>query len=272
MSPSARTKQGAVRQHGHLTALLTITCQLHTHCSTAEWSFNSVSAVTGWCLDGWEACFCSLSVWQSLRLFVIIWNIQRKSWFCCFILTHQFVEFSLWHGAEGIVGGSKEGQRPLLVQQLCHTCCLDGSNQETETESRCVCFLHVCWIEGWDIFTSSSYSDTVNVRVQCSPPVCLYLLNAPCVHQPACVFGGCVQWVSADWSMCAPSHPMEVICMFCASHEIQPNEPLLPVHMSDLVTLHIVTHCQWRVGTECFMYQLSRPPQVEPQQGSCDHL
>ncbi len=70
MSPSTRTKQGAVRQHGRLTALLTITCQLHTHCSTAEWSFNSVSAVTGWCLDGWEACFCSLSVWQSLRLFV----------------------------------------------------------------------------------------------------------------------------------------------------------------------------------------------------------
>lgn len=47
------------------------------------------------------------------------------------MLTHQFVEFPLWHGSESFVGWSKhsEGTRP--VQVLHETCRLDCSHQRT---------------------------------------------------------------------------------------------------------------------------------------------
>lgn len=48
-------------------------------------------------------------------------------------LTHQLAELSRRQRVEGIVGGSEESERPLLVQQLCHSRCLDGADQEAES-------------------------------------------------------------------------------------------------------------------------------------------
>lgn len=48
-------------------------------------------------------------------------------------LTHQLAELSRRQRVEGIVGGGEESERSLLVQQLCHSCCLDGADQEAES-------------------------------------------------------------------------------------------------------------------------------------------
>lgn len=49
------------------------------------------------------------------------------------VLTHEFVEVSLWQGAEGIVGGSEHGMGTGLVHQLCQASRLDGTDQQTGT-------------------------------------------------------------------------------------------------------------------------------------------
>lgn len=48
-------------------------------------------------------------------------------------LTHQLAALGGRQRIEGIIGGSEESERPLLVQQLCHSCCLDGADQEAES-------------------------------------------------------------------------------------------------------------------------------------------
>lgn len=50
-------------------------------------------------------------------------------------------------GVEGLVGGSEEGERPLLAQQLSQPHFLEGTNQEAErrAESRLA-----TWTQTWD--------------------------------------------------------------------------------------------------------------------------
>lgn len=52
-------------------------------------------------------------------------------------------------GVEGLVGGSEEGERPLLAQQLSQPHFLEGTNQEAErrVESRLA-----TWTQTWDQF------------------------------------------------------------------------------------------------------------------------
>lgn len=68
----------------------------------------------------------------------------------CYVkLTHQSVELELVYGSEGIVGRGKEGELSLLVQQLRHTCSLDGSNQEAKTTRGVfVCYTSVRQVGG----------------------------------------------------------------------------------------------------------------------------
>lgn len=62
------------------------------------------------------------------------------------LLTQQRAELGGRQGVEGLVGGSEEGERPLLAQLLRQAGRLDGGEQEAEeAESRLL-----IWSQIWD--------------------------------------------------------------------------------------------------------------------------
>lgn len=87
-------------------------------------------------LIGWN-------IWVTLYHSISVWSITAV---LC-VLTHQPAEFEWRQDVEGFVGWSEEGERPLLVQQLSHTCCLDGGHQEAEMSRGEGADFHTCQVE-----------------------------------------------------------------------------------------------------------------------------
>lgn len=63
------------------------------------------------------------------------------------LLTHQRAELSGCQGVEGLVGGSEEGERPLLAQQLSQPGSLESANQEAERRAESKLLI---WSQIWD--------------------------------------------------------------------------------------------------------------------------
>lgn len=81
------------------------------------------------CLMSWSLASSTASFHTSCAL---IGHLLIRRLHSDWTLTYQAAALCCGDGVEGIVGRSKEGEHPLLVQQLCHPGRLDRPHQDAE--------------------------------------------------------------------------------------------------------------------------------------------